>query len=239
MAGKIGFVFDMDGTLINSTEMGDAIGREIYKEFNIHPTEEMEREIEELVYQLMEGENRKNLEAKIMWEIFKVVGLNFSQRIKALKMAARIFKEEKKKIKLFDGVEKVFDLLDENGFNYAIATTSSMKEVEERLSKFPDFYKKLIGKIISRTSVENMKPHPESIQLAASMMNIPLNRCVMIGDMHTDINMGKAVGAVTIGVLTGIFNREKLLALNPDFILDSVADIPQVIEEVKQLIDNN
>jgi len=236
---KIAFVFDMDGTLINSTEMGDAIGREIYKEFKIHPTEQMEKEIEELVYKLMQGENRKNLEAKIMWEIFKVVGLNFTQRIKAIKMAASIFKEEKKKIKLFDGVEKVFDMLDENGFSYAIATTSSMKEVDERLSKFPDFYKKLSGKIISRSSVENMKPHPESMELAASMMNVPLNRCVIVGDMHTDINMGKAVGAVTIGVLTGIFTREKLLELNPDFILDSVADIPQVLEEIKQIIDKN
>ncbi len=236
---KIGFVFDMDGTLINSTEMGDAIGREIYEEFNIQPTEQMEREIEELVFEIMQGENRKNLEAKVMWEIFKVVGLNFTQRIKALRMAARIFKEEKKKIKLFDGVEKVFDLLDENDFSYAIATTSSMKEVEERLSKFPDFYKKLNGKIISRSSVENMKPHPESMELAANMMNMPLNRCVIVGDMHTDINMGKAVGAITIGVLTGIFTKEKLLELNPDFILDSVADIPQVIEEIKQLIDKN
>jgi len=51
--------------------------------------------------------------------------------------------------------------------------------------------------------------------------------------------MGKAVGAITIGVLTGIFTKEKLLELNPDFILDSVADIPQVIEEIKQLIDKN
>lgn len=239
MTGKIGFVFDMDGTLINSTEMGDAIGREIYKEFNIQPTEQMEKEIEELVFQIMQGENRKNLEAKIMWEIFKIVGLNFTQRVKALKIAASVFKEEKKKIKIFDGVEEVFDLLDDNGFSYAIATTSSMKEVDERLSKFPDFYKKLSGKIISRSSVENMKPHPESMELAASMMNMPLNRCVMVGDMHTDINMGKAVGAVTIGVLTGIFTREKLLELEPDFILESVADIPQVIEEIKQLIDKN
>ena len=239
MTGKIGFVFDMDGTLINSTEMGDAIGREIYKEFNIQPTEEMEKEIEELVFKIMQGENRKNLEAKIMWEIFKVVGLNFTQRIKALKIAARVFKEEKEKIKLFDGVEKLFDLLDDNGFSYAVATTSSMKEVDERLSKFPDFYKKLSGKIISRSSVENMKPHPESMKLAASMMNVPLNRCIIVGDMHTDINMGKTVGAVTIGVLTGIFTKEKLLELNPDFILDSVADIPQVIEEIKQVIEKN
>jgi len=239
MAGKIGFVFDMDGTLINSTEIGDAVGREINKEFNIQTNEEMEKDIEALIFKLMEGENRKNLEAKVMWEIFKIMGLNFGQRIKALKIAARVFKEEKKKIKLFDGVENLFDILDNNDYTYAITTTSSTKEVDDRLSKFPNLYKKLKGKIISRNSVKKMKPHPESINLASEIMGVPLNRCVMIGDMHTDINMGKAVNAITIGVLTGIFSREKLQELNPNFILDSVADIPARIEEIKQLIDKN
>lgn len=239
MAVKLGFVFDMDGTLINSTEMGDAIGREIYKEFNIQTTEKMDKEIEDLIFKIMEGENRKNLEAKVMWEIFKVMGLNFKQRIKALKVAARVFKEEKKKIKLFDGVEKLFDILDDNGYSYAITTTSSTKEVDDRLTKFPDFYRKLHGKIISRNSVKNMKPHPESINLAAKIMDVPLNRCIVIGDMHTDIKMGKAVDAITIGVLTGIFTKEKFLELDPDFILDSVADIPNRIEEIRQLIEKN
>jgi len=236
MAGKIGFVFDMDGTLINSTDIGDAVGREINKEFNIQTTEEMEKDIEALIFKLMEGENRKNLEAKVMWEIFKIMGLCFGQRIKAIKIAARVFKEEKKKIKLFDGVEKLFDILDNNDYTYAITTTSSTKEVDDRLSRFPNFYKKLNGKIISRNSVKNMKPHPESINLASEIMGVPLNRCIMIGDMHTDIIMGKTVNAITIGVLTGIFTKEKFLELKPDFILDSVADIPSRIEEITQMI---
>jgi phosphoglycolate phosphatase-like HAD superfamily hydrolase len=70
-------------------------------------------------------------------------------------------------------------------------------------------------------------------------MNVPLSRCVMVGDMHTDINMGKSVGSVTIGVLTGIFTKEKLLELNPDFIIDSVADIPEIIDEILELVDQN
>ncbi|GAG86228.1 unnamed protein product [marine sediment metagenome] len=103
MAEKIGFVFDMDGTLINSTEIGNIIKREIYKEFNIQTDEKMEQEIEEITYKIMHGENHKNLGAKLMWAIFKKLGLSFRQRIKALKIAQRIFKEELPNIKLFDG----------------------------------------------------------------------------------------------------------------------------------------
>jgi len=239
MAEKIGFVFDMDGTLINSTEIGNIIKREIYKEFNIQTDEKMEQEIEEITYKIMHGENHKNLGAKLMWAIFKKLGLSFRQRIKALKIAQRIFKEEIPNIKLFDGTQELIEFLDENSFDYAIATTSSSKEVDNRLKKFPKFYKKFEGKIISRDDVKHLKPHPESIQKISKLLGISFNKIVMVGDMHTDINMGKAVGAVTIGVLTGIFSHQKLLDLNPDFVFDSIAGIPKNIEQIKEKINSN
>jgi len=239
MDKKIGFVFDLDGTLINSTDIGKIIEKEVYKEFNIQKDEEMEKEIEKLTYEIMHGENHKNLRIKLMWALFKKVGLSFFQRIKALRLANRIFKEEIPKIKLFEGTQELIQFLDENSINYAIATTSSTKEVNDRLKKFPEFYKKFEGKIISRDSVRKLKPHPESIKKASEIMNIPLNQIVVCGDMHSDINMGKNVGAITIGVLTGIFSREKFLVINPDFIFESIAEIPKNIEQIKEKIYNN
>ena len=239
MDKKIGFVFDLDGTLINSTDIGKIVEKEVYKEFNIQPDEKMEEEVEKLTYEIMHGENRKNLKVKLMWALFKKVGLSFFQRIKALRLANRIFKEEVPKIKLFEGTQELIQFLDKNSFNYAIATTSSTKEVDDRLKKFPDLYKKFEGKIITRNSVKNLKPHPESINKASVIMNLPLKQIVMCGDMHSDINMGKNVGAVTIGVLTGIFSREKLIDLNPDFIFESIAEIPKNIEQIKEKIYNN
>ena len=239
MAEKIGFVFDMDGTLINSTDIGNIIKKEIYKEFNIQTDEKMEQEIEEITYKIIHSENHKNLGAKLMWAIFKKLGLSFRQRIKALKIAKRIFKEEVPNIKLFDGTQELIEFLDENSFDYAIATTSSAKEVNDRLKKFPEFHNKFEGKIISRDDVKHLKPHPESIQKISKLLGISFNKIVMVGDMHTDINMGKAVGAVTIGVLTGIFSYQKLLDLNPDFIFDSIEGIPKNIEQIKEKINSN
>ncbi|TFG08975.1 MAG: HAD family hydrolase [Promethearchaeota archaeon] len=241
MVEKIGFVFDLDGTLINSTDIGEVIKKKLYQRFNIKTNEKLEKEIEELQYEIMQGENRKNLGAKIMWAIFKKLGLSFFQRMKALKMANSIFKEEIQKIKLYDGTEELIEYLDSypNRYDYAIATTSSAKEVDDRLKKFPTFYQKFDGKIISRDSVKNLKPDPESIIKAANAMAIPLHNIVMIGDMHSDIQMGKAVGVVTIGVLTGIFSREEFLKHSPDFIFQSIKDIIDNIEKIKEKIINN
>ncbi len=241
MAAKIGFVFDLDGTLINSTDIGNIIKKELYKEFNIQTDENMEKEIEDLTYEIIAGENHKKLGTKLMWAIFKKLGLSFGQRLKALMIANRIFKEEIPKVKLFKGSEELIDFFDENQniYDYAIITTSSAKEVDDRLKKFPNFYKKFDGKIISRDSVKNLKPHPESINKVSKILGIPFNHIVLCGDMHTDILLGKNVNAITIGVLTGIFSRQKLLELEPDFIFDSIADILDNIEKIKDKVNNN
>jgi phosphoglycolate phosphatase len=239
MNNAISFVFDLDGTLINSTEIGDKIEKEIYKTFNIEIDEKTETEIEELTYEIIQGENRKNLGMKLMWAIFKKLGLNFFQRVRALYISSKIFKEENKKVELYKGVKDLFTFLDGKGFNYAIATTSSKDEAEDRLSKFSDLYQKLEGKIITRSDVKNLKPHPESITKAAKLMNASLNRVVMVGDMHTDIQMGKEVDAITIGVLTGVFSKEKFEKYNPDFILPSVAQIPERITQIEERVKQN
>jgi phosphoglycolate phosphatase-like HAD superfamily hydrolase len=233
---KLGFCFDLDGTLINSTEIGDIIEKKIYEKYKIEIDKNTEREIEELTYKLMHGENRKNLPMKIMWAIFEKIGLNFFQRVNALLFASKIFKEELKNIKIYQGIEDVFDFFDANDILYSIATTSSRGEVDDRLSQFPSFYEKLKGKIITRSDVENMKPHPESLIKASKIMNLPPNKVIMVGDMHSDVIMGKRTNSVTIGVLTGIFNQKQFEEYAPDLILSSVANIPESLNTIKKLI---
>jgi phosphoglycolate phosphatase-like HAD superfamily hydrolase len=239
MSGIIGFTFDLDGTLINSTEIRKKIEQEVVREFNIKIDALLEINIDNIVFKVMERENRRNIGVSVMWEIFKKLGLPFRKRIKALKMASRIFKEEVKKIELFKGIEEMFEFLNKNFCKYTIATTSSLKEVEDRLKfKYPRFYEKLNGKIITRDDVKHIKPAPDQIQLASKIMGVPFNRIVMVGDLFTDILMGQSVGAITIGVLTGIFNREKFFEYHPNLILNSAAEIPFVFDKIKELITN-
>ena len=50
------------------------------------------------------------------------------------------------------------------------------------------------------------------------------------GDSEIDIEEGKNAGCgITIGVLSGAQTREQLQAANPDYILDSLAELDHII----------
>jgi len=72
------------------------------------------------------------------------------------------------------------------------------------------------------------KPSPDIMRVAAEQMGVPLAECIMVGDrLETDMVMGRAAGAATALVLTGVTTHEALAAsdVRPDFVLDSVADM--------------
>src|SRR5438552_1005065 len=52
----------------------------------------------------------------------------------------------------------------------------------------------------------------------------------VIGDTPRDIACGKALGARTIAVATGSWNREKLAEHAPDFLIDDLSDVDRLID---------
>lgn len=72
------------------------------------------------------------------------------------------------------------------------------------------------------------KPTGDPLIAIASDLDIPLETLVMVGDSSHDIDSGKAVGARTVGVLTGVGVKE---TLNADKIIDSVVELPEVLCE--------
>jgi len=236
---KIGFILDFDGTIIDSISIVDKIQDAILKKYDINRTAELDEKIEEKINEILQGENRKKIGKPIMVAIFKMLGLNFFQRINALLMANKMFKEEAPKISLINGAQELFDFFDENQFPYIIATTSSNAEVADRLeTKYPEFNEKLKDKIIARDDVQQLKPHPESINKASEMMNLPIKKCVVVGDMEADIELGKNSGAITIGVLTGFLNRKRFEEIGADFVLESIAGIPGILGKIKKKIND-
>ena len=78
------------------------------------------------------------------------------------------------------------------------------------------------------------RPHPCLINSAMKKFSITDARQVIkVGDTKLDIQEGKNAGCWTVAVLTGTQGKEKLVDEDPDFIIDSVVDLPRVIQTIQ------
>jgi len=83
------------------------------------------------------------------------------------------------------------------------------------------------------------KPSPLMAEAALDRLGLPPERCLVAGDsLGSDIALGKRAGIRTALVLTGSATREMAMALEPDerpdWILDSLADIRRLLEEMER-----
>jgi phosphoglycolate phosphatase-like HAD superfamily hydrolase len=95
-----------------------------------------------------------------------------------------------------------------------------------------DFLEMFNEFIITRSDISKLKPHPESIEILSDKMGIPIKNLVMVGDMDADILLGHNSGCTSIGVLSGYATPEMMSEYNPNFIIESVRDLPALIPKL-------
>ncbi len=89
-----------------------------------------------------------------------------------------------------------------------------VREVWERLA-FPQ-----VDAIIGRESARQPKPHPQGVRSALRRFGLRGSETVVVGDGDFDVELGRAIGAVTIR-LRG--SAERGPAAQADYVVDSAA----------------
>jgi pyrophosphatase PpaX len=80
--------------------------------------------------------------------------------------------------------------------------------------------------VVTALDAHKPKPSPEALIRAVKALDINMCDCVIVGDSITDVRAGKAAGAMTVAVLSGLFSREELVKEKPDLILKDVTELP-------------
>ena len=73
------------------------------------------------------------------------------------------------------------------------------------------------------------KPSPEAVKKALTTLNVQACDCLVVGDSVIDIAAGKAAGTKTTAVLSGLYTKQELIKLNPDFILEDVTKLLSLV----------
>jgi len=83
--------------------------------------------------------------------------------------------------------------------------------------------------VITGLDTAKPKPSPEALQKTVAAFRVRMSECVIVGDSVVDIAAGKAAGAKTVAVLTGLYSQEELAAAKPDFIIKDVTELLSLI----------
>jgi len=84
--------------------------------------------------------------------------------------------------------------------------------------------------VVTGLDTPKPKPSPEALIKCVEALDVDMVDCIIAGDSVNDIRAGKAAGAKTVAVLSGLFLREELAAESPDLILPDVTSLPDYVE---------
>lgn len=189
-------LFDLDGTLIDSTE---AILESFHHSYSTHkrdcPDEEMIKSLIGYPLDVM------YIELGIEAEMVQTFVTTYKEHYREI---------SKEKTVLLECAREAI----EEASRFArlgIVTTKTGLYSRELLEHFGvmDYFEVLIG----REDVENPKPHSEPIDKAIALMGCDRSTCWMIGDTRLDVEAAINASIKCVAVTTGYDNREQLSTL--------------------------
>jgi len=133
-----------------------------------------------------------------------------------------------KKYILVPGVDILLERL--NGrYPMAVVSAREEKSTLRFLNQFDLL--KYFEVVVTGLSAVHTKPYPHPILFAAQKMGVKPEECLMIGDTTVDMRAGKSAGAQTVGVLCGFGEKDELLRMGGDHILNHTAELTDILLE--------
>lgn len=132
--------------------------------------------------------------------------------------------------KLIPNAKKALDAILQKGIRMGIVTSTPRQSMAFKLHPLKEAgLNELLEVIVHADDAPRKKPAPDPLIEACNRLDILPEVCLYVGDACTDIQAGKAAGMKTVGVLTGFDDRESLSSETPDAVIDSIADLKDIL----------
>jgi HAD superfamily hydrolase (TIGR01549 family) len=213
------FLFDLDGTLVDSVYQHVLAWREALEEGGIHlAVWRIHRQIG------MSGGLFVNALAR---ETGHTVSAEQAERIHQVHSEA--FKRYSSQVRALPGAQELLAYLTKAGVPWAIATSGRYESA--RLS----FEMLGVGEdvaIVTRDMVRHAKPDPDLFLAAAEKLGVPIEDSVVIGDSIWDLLAARRARALGVGLLSGGYGREELERAGAYRVYNDPADLLRHLDEV-------
>jgi phosphoglycolate phosphatase len=128
--------------------------------------------------------------------------------------------------RVFPGAAELLESLRERGIKVGIVTRNCRAAVEAVLAR--DVIPHDV--LLTRDDVARVKPDPGHLQEALRQLDVAGQRTAMVGDHPMDVEVGKETVAWTIGILNDERPGDYFDHVDPDVVLDGVADLFNVFD---------
>jgi len=90
----------------------------------------------------------------------------------------------------------------------------------------------ILDGVVTRDDVDELKPDPGIIFKALNLASAKADEAIFVGDAIIDIRAAKAASVRCVAIPTGPFPATRLLQEEPDFIVSSLSDVPELVNRL-------
>jgi phosphoglycolate phosphatase len=91
------------------------------------------------------------------------------------------------------------------------------------------YFRDLVALSVGELEGVRRKPHPDMVEAAARQLNVPLARCLYVGDTEVDIDTAKNAGIDCACVTWGFRTREQLKKAGASIVVDTPESLASYI----------
>lgn len=219
MSNKLAFLFDLDGTLVDSVYQHVLAWREA-----------------------LEG---AGIELSV-WRIHRRIGMSGGLLLNALlrETGHRVTLEEATRlqrlhaeayarlvyqVRPLPGARDLLDYLSDQHVPWAIATSGREESARPALDALGVL---ATAPIVTRDQVSHAKPDPDLFLAAAKRLGIDISHAMVVGDSVWDLLAARRARALSIGLLSGGYGQDELERAGAYRVYDDPADLLRHIDEV-------
>jgi pyrophosphatase PpaX len=203
-------LFDLDGTLVDTTNLILSTYRASLSRFVENPP--------------TDKEILKGFGTPLIQQVYRLFP-SLRDRLDEMVVLWRQTQNElhDSMIKPFPGTDEVLRELKRRGYPLGIVTSKERDAAELDIALYG--LDPLVNVVVTWDDTANHKPHPEPIMRGLELMSATAEETLYVGDSLHDMKAGREAGVKVAAALWGPFAKEPLLAFKPDYLLESIRDL--------------
>lgn len=194
---SVAFLFDLDGTLVDSVYQHVLAWREATQATGIElPVWRIHRQI---------GMSGGLMLQALSRETGRSVSKDEAEHMQRLH--AEAFAKQAPSLRVLPGTHELLERLAAAQVPFAIATSGRLQSAQHtlKLLKLPPG-----TPVVTRDLVKRAKPDPDLFLAAAEQLHVPIAQCIVVGDSVWDLLAARRASALGVGLLSGGYGQDEL-----------------------------